>query len=251
MNRIPVRQALGTMFRDLFVLNRHVLMVSLSITILSIIVFILNGFYPVVNQLLASSTNTPWGVVTSIVVHGNVPHIVFNLFILWIMTAYLMFQSDFLKHDIMSREEITKRLKFSMIVSIAVVMGLNILYSFILRPDSTTMGSSGVVFTFFGVSMAFSFMNVSHILKKFRIRGVPKMVIITNLYSIVANTLVFIALYFAVTSDTKAFFVIGDPQVNSLIHLLSFTFTFFMILIYEYVVFHLPTMIQKFKKSNP
>ena len=233
---------------DLIVLNRNVLITSVFVTIVSIIIFVLNSVYPIVNQLLASSIYTPWGILTSIFVHGNFAHISFNLLFLWIWTVFIVFQNDILKYVVLKRDEIKKRLKFSILSIFGSAIISNIVWSIILKPGTTTLGSSGIVFAFAGFCLISSLMNISYVLKGIKLKNLHKKINILNIIGNLAmNLMIFGLIFMMVTSDASSFFGFGDPQINSFIHWTSFIITFFSVFAYEYYIFHLPTLTKNIK----
>ena len=238
--------ALKGMPRGLWSVNKLVIKLSIFITVASTTVFILNSYLPI-NQLLASSIITPWGVVTSIVAHASVAHITLNLIFLWAWTFLIAMQNDILKYSVLSKEEISKRLKFSMWSVLAAAILADILWSIVLHPGSTSLGSSGVVYGFVGVSFAFALMNVSFVFKRMKRSDLRSMVGIVNIAgNLLMNFMIFFFIY-GMVSNASSFFGVGDPQTNYFVHIVSFMISFFAVLAYEYYLFHLPTLVKNFR----
>lgn len=227
---------------DMILLNKEAVTVAVVVAAISVIIFVLNGIYPVVNQSLLLSADTQWGIITSIFVHGNIMHIELNLIVLMVWTFYIIIQNDFLKDRFLSRNEITKRLKFSMVSVFGSVIASNILWLIISRPGTTTLGSSGVVFAFSGVLFAFSLMNFMYVHRKFRERSISLTI---KIWNIIWNIFVCASLSILVIFQSATFFGTTDPQTNAFVHLISFLLTFISVSIYEYYPLFLLPLIHK------
>ena len=234
---------LKTVLIDSIETNKKLLLVSVFLTAISILLFVLDGIGYGTNPLLASSTSTPWGVVTAIFIHANSTHIGFNLLFLWIWTIFLVIEHDLLKHSFLTKAQIGKRLGFMVVFVFGSAIASNIIWSILLKPGSTTMGSSGVVYALSGACLVFSLMNIPIVfraIKRSDLQDMRKMATAMGILAI--NALIFWMIFTMVTADTKAFFGFGDPQTNAFAHWTSFLITFFLVTAYDYYLFHWPTL---------
>jgi len=223
-------------------LNKEVIEVALFVTILSSILFTLNVLNSMINQLLTLSTYTPWGIITSIFVHGNLEHIKGNILLLWIWTIYIVFQNSFMVNKFLREDDVSKRLKFSMISVFLSVISSNILWLILSNPGSTTIGSSGVVYAFGGVLLALSLMNFLYISRKFENKDISTK---AKAWNMIWNIFVCASLSILVVFQGAIFFATGNPQINALVHLVSFLLAFIMVSVYEYYPLFLLPSIQK------
>jgi membrane associated rhomboid family serine protease len=223
------RQDLRKAFINFISLNKCVFIAAGLVTIISFVIFALNSLNSIVNQILSSSIYTPWGVVTSMFAHSGLEHIEGNLFVLWVWILYIILQNAFMKDSFISKDDIKKRLKFSMKTVFVAVIIANIIW-LIMHPYNSILGSSGIVFAFAGVLMGFSFTNLSYIFRSSKNQSVS---IKRKLSSLAWN--VFVCLFFAVSIFLyPTTFLAEGPQVNVFIHGISFLIAFYSVFAYEY-----------------
>lgn len=212
---------------DLLIENKLVLMVALFISTISIIVFIANLSNPNLNDILSSSINTPWGIVTSIFVHVNFIHLGLNIFFLWLWNSFIIIQESLL-----DRFERIKRLKFFVVTIFVAAIIPNAIWVFVLFPGSRTMGSSGVVFAILGGTVGFYLMNIVNIISKFKIQN-QQIIKRRKIKSLLFNTIVLV--FFLALIFYSPFFDATDPKVNVFVHAMSFLIAFLLVMVREYI----------------
>lgn len=226
---------------DSIATNKNLIAASVLLTVASVALFALQGTG--IDQLLVSSTSTPWGVVTALFVHTDPVHIGFNLFYLWLWTVFLIVEHDLLKRQFLSKEQISKRLGFTVILVFASAVASNVIWSIVLNPGSTTFGASGAVFAISAACLVFSLMNIPIVLKtlsKNDLHDYGRMAVVAATIGI--NILIFLVIFTMVTADTQTFFGFGDPQTNSFAHGTSFLITLIAVAMYDFYAFYWSTL---------
>lgn len=135
------------------------LMVFLFVFTLSVIVYVadieahLLDSGSQLNELLAASRGTPWGIFTSLFVHANEGHLSSNMIALLFFLALLV-----ATNALLPKAEMKKRILSS---SLAIFIVPAILNSFwiLLFPEVKIMGSSGIVYALEGSCLGFSMLN--------------------------------------------------------------------------------------------
>lgn len=110
-----------------------------------------------IQEVLAASYETPWGIVTSLFVHSDVSHLLNNMTTLFLFLMLLLSSNIFL-----SKDELKSRIRNSFIIIFIVPMILNLFWIFLYR-DVKILGSSGIVYTLEGMCFGFSFLNALEI----------------------------------------------------------------------------------------
>ncbi|MEM3449374.1 MAG: rhomboid family intramembrane serine protease [Nitrososphaerota archaeon] len=197
-------------------------------TILGLITLCLNIWFPMV-EYLAASINTPWGILTSLLVHKDWLHFGQNTASLIILT----FLFATINMHLEEQEKHSRLIFFLWNILFSAILA-NILWVIIL-PQVKSIGSSGVVYALTGVVMAFSLNNACSSVEM--LRGNHKesgsLKDILNLKKnpqIVCNSLVFSSLLICIIIDPKGFLSAG-PQVNTFVHFIAFSVSFLMAVI--------------------
>jgi len=137
-----------------------VFMVFLSVVTLSVMVFVANMYrFSGLNEVLAVSPSTPWGVVTSLFVHADEAHLFSNMIALFLFLLLLVGSNVFLP-----KEEIKRRILDSMVVIFPLPIVLNLLVIFTL-PSVKMIGSSAIVYALEGRCLGYAFLNALELRK--------------------------------------------------------------------------------------
>ena len=74
-----------------------VFMIFLVILLMSVMLFVANMFsYPKLDETIAASPKTPWGIVTSLFVHTDEAHLFNNMIALFLFLLFLVVSNVFL-----------------------------------------------------------------------------------------------------------------------------------------------------------
>lgn len=196
--------------------------VFLFVLILSITIYVATFRFSWLINILAASPRTPWGIITSLFVHGNERHLVENMIPLFFFLVFLVVTNMFL-----SEEEIKRRVLFSLPLIFSIPIMLNFLW-IKLGPDVGVIGSSGIGYALEGICMGFALINS---LELRRINKCAQNQRKTLLVFPFINIIFFIGLLFYLVFSPSAFFSVG-PRTNILIHYWAFYAGFLTVLLY-------------------
>ena len=214
-----IKQALGS-YRDIFGLakisikqNTTLYTFYAIIAALSCTVFIASFYVKGFVDLMSSSVLTPWGIVTSVIVHGGgMNDLVFNL--LGLFLWFFFFSITNMNYG-------DNGGRFSLKSFIALIFAAAFISNFlwlVLRPSSHTSGLSGVVYASEGVVLALSLINslsLPRISKPFTAEQKRSHLLwLINIF-----TFAFILLYLVYS---PSLFLNEEPNVNVFVHGISF-----------------------------
>lgn len=182
----------------------------LAVAILSVVTTVVSALSPFMLQLLCSSVNTPWGIVTGIFVHSLDEHLFGNL--ITIATYFFIFMYLSLSF---SFEPKPAKAKSLVIIVFATAVAANIV-SLIMAPQVKSMGASGIGFAILGALFAESFKNITLAVHSVTCLHTP---VSPNFF--ISNLFIFASLTFCLFLSPTAFFVIV-PGVNFFVHMYSF-----------------------------
>jgi membrane associated rhomboid family serine protease len=197
---------------------RPIFLTFLILLALSLTTYIIYFAYPALNEVLAASSRTPWGVVTSIFVHGGFEHLWDNLLFLFLYMLLFCF-SNFL----ILQSEKRKRVSFSLTVIFMMAVISNLIWV-VFVPNTSVIGSSGIVYAFMGVLMGFSLLNSLEILNLKRCDKKNRKYLLAM---VVSNLCIFLMFFLQILSSPQTFLNVA-PKVNSSIHDMSFLGGFFL-----------------------
>lgn len=190
------------------------------IAILSIVIHILKILNPSLGEILILSKSNPLGIITSIFSHKNFTHLFSNLIFLFLWSFYIIFLNGFLKIS-----EKKKRSRVLVFATFLATVISNIIWLFLIKnPNSTSEGSSGLVFAVVGMAFGFSLINIMRLLR-------TKL----DLYHLLLNFGFFVLVAFMIYFYPSYFFAKG-AGVNLLSHLLGFLIGFLISVSYEFIV---------------
>ena len=109
--------------------------------------------YPTLNGVLKASWATPWGIFTSLFVHGSLAHYGGNM-----IGLSLYFGMFVLTNSFISKETIRRRTRFTLPAMFILPIASNLAW-IIYWPDSQVLGASGLVYALQGVAVGFSTIN--------------------------------------------------------------------------------------------
>ena len=132
---------------------RILFLAFLVILSLSSVVHILSQSFPFMLELLATSPQTPWGVVTSIFSHLNDGHLLANM--AGLLSAFAFF---FMSNVFLSKEERNHRIRFILVVSFSSAILCNVLFV-VITPQYSSTGASGLVYGSEGIVTGLSLLN--------------------------------------------------------------------------------------------
>ena len=200
-----------------------VFMVFLSIATLSVMIYVANEYgFSSLNEILAVSPRTPWGILTSLFVHANEKHLFNNMIALLVFFLLLLGSNVF--H---SKETLKQRILTALLIIICIPIILNLFFIFYL-PELKLIGSSSIIYTLEGSCIGYSLINS---LELRRIRKSAQKERRTLLASSLSNLIVFasfflnIVLYPLLSPSTSL-------QLIVWIHSMAFTGGFVTIVLY-------------------
>ena len=206
------------------------------VLLLSVIFYFLGEMFPNVKQLLAASSNSPWGIITSIFIHENSSHLTNNMQTLAIFTLIFVFSN--ISYD---EKEVRKRTVFFITVAVFAAVFSNVLWV-IIRPNTLALGASGLVYATIGATFGFSTSNFIHLsfnlpVTKKTWKQLSKKDKAGFLFLYLVNLLAFLYILFFALFFTPHFLSEG-PKVNVFVHGVSFYTSFlFCIMITHFPIF--------------
>ncbi len=194
------------------------------IAVLCSAVFVFSSHSKELIDILSSSALTPWGIATSIFVHGGgINHLTSNLIGLLIWFTFFAVTNNSSKFS-------NKRISTRFLITIIFLSGFisNLLW-IMLIPNSHSSGLSGVVYASEGVVLALSLSNTLTLPKMSKPFTNEK----KRSYSLWSlNFLIFFCIMIAIFADPGVFLNIA-PKVNFFIHGISFYGAFAFSLIWN------------------
>jgi membrane associated rhomboid family serine protease len=131
-----------------------VFMAFLSVVTLSVMVYAANEYaFSSLNEILAVSRRTPWGIITSLFVHANEKHLLNNMIALFVFFLLLLGSNVF--H---SKGELKRRIFTTLLLMICIPIVLNLLF-IIYFPELKLIGSSSIIYTLEGRCIGYSLIN--------------------------------------------------------------------------------------------
>lgn len=207
--------------------NKVVLLVTAIASVISSLVFVSGSFYPHLNEILPSSANTPWGIVTSIFLHADFQHLSANMMGLWIWAGFVM-----LPDSLLNREQSRHRLSHFLPVVLGSAIVTNILW-LLVAPHGYSRGASGLVFAISGVALGYSLMNLLKIVSRFRMLG-QQFRMARLISALMGNLLTFVTFFILIVFFTNYFLAVG-PGINSFAHGVAFLMAFIYTMGREYI----------------
>jgi hypothetical protein len=204
--------------------NKPLIIAYITIVVLCASTFILSLYFKDLTYILSASASTPWGIVTSVFVHGGgLNHLIGNLLGLFFYFAFFVAIRFF---DINNR--IIRARLFLGIIFFAGLFS-NLLWM-ILMPQSHSSGLSGVVYASEGIILTLSLLNALTFpkMRKPFTKENKRSFYIWSL-----NTLIFLSIFGSIVSDPAVFLNIA-PNVNFFVHCISFYIAFAFSLIHNF-----------------
>ncbi|MBO3833139.1 MAG: rhomboid family intramembrane serine protease [Candidatus Brockarchaeota archaeon] len=218
-NRIERVLNLMLNFKTVFIAN-------LFLIIFGLVVLCLTTSLPLMMDYLAASAKTPWGILTSLLVHKDWLHFSWNMISLTICSFLFAMTNMHLEEQ----EKHKRSLFFLWNIFFSATLA-NILWV-IICPQVKSIGSSGVVYASIGIVMGFSLANIYphpwNILKENLKKRMSLKIFLKKSFPIIYNLLVFLLLLFYIIIDPKGFLSVG-PRVNTITHCIGFLASFLMV----------------------
>lgn len=177
--------------------------------------------FPATICLLSDSPNTPWGIVTSMFVHGSFwPHYLVNMTLLFLLASIFAFTNDSIPP--MERRSRQLVLIFGMFLSGA---SANVV---LLWANGSGYGASGLVYAAWGITSVFSLFNfISRVRQLHDVAPdhSDPLSLRSARFDLLAN-LLFLVMLVETAFLSPSFFLSARPGVNVFVHALSFLFAF-------------------------
>jgi membrane associated rhomboid family serine protease len=184
------------------------------------IVYVVSIVYPTVNDILAVSNSTPWGIFTSIFAHSSLSH--FGLNMGGFFVFLLMFAFSNSTYSLQNKKKVERFTLFSIFV-FAIIS--NVLWV-ILTPNPS-VGASGLVYAILGIVTGFSIFNGLQILYFSKLRTQEAATVVV----IILNIILSIPLLAQVFFDPQLFLNVGEG-VNVIAHSISYLLGLFAVFPY-------------------
>lgn len=192
--------------------------VFLLVLILSIIIYVVNSG---LNEILVASPRNPWGIITSLFVHGDGMHLIVNMLVLFVYLVLLVVLNMFI-----SKEEITRRVFFSLFLMFFIPMMLNFVWVNFFH--GRVMGSSGIGYALGGIFVGFAFINGLELRRLNKcVKNERKILKTFSLFNLISFAFI---LLFSVLFPTIFFSI--RPETNIWIHRNAFYLGFLSVLFY-------------------
>jgi len=218
-----------TTFLLIFVFYIIVLTINIMVHVASIYTA------PSLKEDLASSLKTPWGIVTSLFVHSDTPHLINNMVVLFIFLLLLLSLNL-----LYSKNELKSQIMNSIITIFSIPILLNAFWA-ICHPEIKVYGSSGIVYALQGVCFGFSFLNSLKIRKIRWISRVEKRhLLLIFLFNIIVFTIFIIGF---IVSPIE---ILGDKD-EATVWLHGFSFFFGFITVIMLFMLHILNYIYKIR----
>lgn len=200
------------LFPEAFHCFRSVFLTYAMIAVLSSVFFLTSFVNPAFGVVLSASSHTPWGIITSIFIHGGIEPLLNNL--IGLFALFLLFSMSNLNSSNKERQMITVFLPVTIFLTAIVSNFLWIM----LVSNGFTSGLSGVVFATEGALMAFSLRNSMTMFRLSKLDTKEKKRTQTLW---VLNLLVFLSIFIQILSNPHQFLNVA-PKVNSFVHGIAF-----------------------------
>jgi len=197
----------------------------LPIVTLSVMVYVANeyGLSPL-NEILAVSPRTPWGIITSLFVHADEKHLLNNMIALFVFFLLLLGSNVF--H---SRMELKHRILTTLPLIICIPIVLN-LFFIVYFPELKLIGSSNIVYTLEGRCIGYSLINSLELSKARKsVQKERRMLLASSLL----NVIVFVSFFLNVLLYPLLSVSTGLPLIVW-IHRLAFIGGFLTIVYYAF-----------------
>lgn len=203
---------------------KAVFLVYLLVLILSMIAYASTVKLPSLSDTLLASSQTPWGVITSIFTHLESQHLIVN------MVAFLVFLILFAIINILFAQEERMRRERFLLLNIFVSAILSNLLWIILVPNVNATGASGLVYASEGVILGFALLNSLKLkdIQKCRLEK-RKLVLAIHIF----NVIVFLGVFLQIVLAPRVFLNIG-PGVNVFVHGIAFYISFVSTLVTQW-----------------
>lgn len=188
----------------------------LLVLTLSIMAYASIAIFPSLSDTLLASSQTPWGVITSIFIHLESQHLIAN------MVAFLVFLVLFVVINIFLPQEEKMRRERFLLLNIFVSAILSNLMWIILLPNVNATGASGLVYASEGVMLGFALLN-SLKLKDIRKCCPEKGKLVLGIR--IFNVIVFLSVFLQIVLAPIAFLNVS-PRVNIFVHGIAFYISF-------------------------
>lgn len=202
---------------ELLKINRPVLAVAIFTSILSSLVFLAVSYAPDLTHTLYLSTDTPWGIVTSIFLHGNLTHLSNNILAFWVWTGCVIFLGSLL-----SMEEIKRRLKSFIPIVFGAAIVANVIWVIVSKPGFNSQGASGLVFAVLGTAIGFLFLILGNVTSRLKDSQITKRRKVGASVLIILSLLPFLVLI----GFYPNLFLGVAPGVNAFVHGTAFLIGF-------------------------
>lgn len=204
---------------------RPMFLAFILILSISTIVFGLSLVYPITNEILKASWGTPWGIATSLFAHNGFEHYSMNM--IGLSVYFLLF---FITNLLLPKEEIYKRVKLSLIAMFLIAVISNFVW-IVLVPQSSTLGSSGLVYASQGVMMGFALMNCLRIIE---LPHKSKRDKAWFLLFCLSNLIIFVVAFSQILLQPQVFLSVG-LGVNVVVHGLSFYAALILVVVWSII----------------
>ena len=226
-------QTAAKLMWELIRVNKTVFFVFILVTVLSVVVYFASLYSGGLIYCLSASISTPWGVATSIFVHGGGSiHLVSNLFAL--LFLFILFSITNL-----DLKENSRRIRIRHFIALIFVSGTvsNIFWIFFM-PDGHSTGLSGVVYAAQGIVLAISLSNTLslYVLRKTVTHERRRTFLLWLMNFVIFSTIM------ASLASNPGVFLSAAPKVNVFVHGVSFLIAF-----YSALAWFLILKIQRFK----
>lgn len=211
-------------FRKVLLDFQPIFLTFILILAVSAVICVASFESPSLNYVLAASLKTPWGIVTSLFVHGGgIEHLTSNMLALF--SSFLLFA---LSNSSFSDTEKKRRILFLLIAVFSTAIVSN-LFCIILVPRISSTGSSGMVFASQGVLMAFSLSNSFEISRLGTCNKKDRKSLLTIC---LMNLLVFSSFFLQILLIPRIFLNVA-PNVNVFVHSVAFLCSFCLASLYQ------------------
>jgi hypothetical protein len=213
-------------FREAFHSCRSLFLIYALIAVASTDFFLASLVNPVIIIVLSASSHTPWGIVTSLFIHGDgLWHLSNNLVALFAL--FLLLSMSNLNSSTRERRVIIIFLLISIFLAAVVSNFLWVM----LVPNGITSGLSGVVFATEGVLVAFSLRN-SMTMFRLAKRDTKEEKRVQTLWML--NLLVFLLSFIQIVSNPRLSLNVAQG-VNSFVHGVAFLSNFSLTITWSFL----------------
>ena len=199
---------------------KRVFLSYILVLLISGSVYVVSTVCAGVNDILAASRSTPWGIVSSIFAHSSLAHFGLNMAGLFIFVLMFTFSNS--TYSSQNKKKVERFTLFSIFL-FAILS--NVLW--VILTPRPSVGASGLIYAVMGIVTGFSLFNGLQILNFSKLKTQEGATLVVMLMSLFLSILIVAQVF----QDTQLFLNVGEG-VNVIAHGVSYLLGLFAVIPY-------------------